>query len=83
MDDPGSPAGPACVCMITTAGLWFALAASTDAPKFNAIATPLPLSYLASLFYQHNMILGASSLALAGNSAERAFLERRLAEISA
>jgi peptidoglycan/LPS O-acetylase OafA/YrhL len=35
--------------------------APTDAPKFNAIATPLPLSYLASLFYQHNMILGAAS----------------------
>ena len=35
--------------------------APADAPKFNAIATPLPLSYLASLFYQHNMILGASS----------------------
>jgi peptidoglycan/LPS O-acetylase OafA/YrhL len=35
--------------------------APVDAPKFNAIATPLPLSYLASLFYQHNMILGAAS----------------------
>jgi peptidoglycan/LPS O-acetylase OafA/YrhL len=35
--------------------------APADAPKFNAIATPLPLSYVASLFYQHNMILGASS----------------------
>lgn len=35
--------------------------APPDAPKFNAISTPLPLSYLASLFYQHNMILGASS----------------------
>ena len=40
--------------------------APTDAPKFNAIATPLPLSYLASLFYQHNMILGAASRILRG-----------------
>ena len=51
--------------LIALTGCFLALQLSgyapADAPKFNAIATPLPLSYLASLFYQHNMILGASS----------------------
>ena len=51
--------------LIALTGCFIALQVSgyapADAPKFNAIATSLPLSYLASLFYQHNMILGASS----------------------
>jgi peptidoglycan/LPS O-acetylase OafA/YrhL len=51
--------------LIALTGCFLALQLSgyapADAPKFNAIATPLPLSYLASLFYQHNMILGSSS----------------------
>jgi peptidoglycan/LPS O-acetylase OafA/YrhL len=51
--------------LIALTGCFLALQLSgyapTDAPKFNAISTPLPLSYLASLFYQHNMILGAAS----------------------
>jgi peptidoglycan/LPS O-acetylase OafA/YrhL len=51
--------------LIALTGCFLALQLSgyapADAPKFNAIATPLPLSYLASLFYQHNIILGSSS----------------------
>jgi len=54
---------PAYVIALTACFLALQLSgyAPADAPKFNRIATPLPLSYLASLFYQHNMILGASS----------------------
>jgi peptidoglycan/LPS O-acetylase OafA/YrhL len=55
--------GPAYVIALTVCFLGLQLSgyAPADAPKFNAVSTPLPLSYLASLIYQHNMIIGASS----------------------
>lgn len=35
--------------------------APSDAPSFSESSTPLPVSYLASLFYQHNLLFGTPS----------------------
>jgi peptidoglycan/LPS O-acetylase OafA/YrhL len=57
---------PAYVIALTGAFLALQMSgyAPADAPKFNALSIPLPLSYAVSLLYQHNMVFGAGSRVL-------------------
>jgi peptidoglycan/LPS O-acetylase OafA/YrhL len=54
---------PAYMIVLTGCYLMLALTgyAPKDAPKFNAVEAPLHESFLASLFYVHNLVFGASS----------------------